>query len=112
MVISLVAGLILAYSVFRLWTGLQLCFLQPGARVPVIVLSAIGLLGFSIGTIVSAYFLYLVAGAKELYVLSPAYAEVRRSTPHIKYKTPLLIWILLGLVLLIASIGIGVAILI
>lgn len=83
MVISLVAGLILAYSVFRLWTGLQLCFLQPGARVPVIVLSAIGLLGFSIGTIVSAYFLYLVAGAKELYVLSPAFAEVRRSTPHI-----------------------------
>lgn len=94
-----------ALSAFQLWTGVKLRQLKPVARIPAIVLSAIGLLAIPIGTLISAYFLWLVASDKGGYVLSEQYADIRRATPHIKYKTSLIVWILLGLVLLLLVVG-------
>ena len=69
------------------------------------VFSAIGLLGFPIGTLISAYFLYLLLSEKGSYVFSDAYKQVIAQTPHMRYKTSILTWIvvilLVTLVLLV-----------
>ena len=70
-----------------------------------IVLSAIGLLGFPIGTLISAYFLYLLVSEKGKVVFSDEYKEVIRKTPHIRYKTSIVVWIFLGLLLLLIGLG-------
>lgn len=64
------------------------------------VFGAIGLLGIPIGTLISAYLLYLLWSAKANMVFSPEYQRIRRATPHIKYKTSIVTWIVLGLLIL------------
>lgn len=79
--------------------GLDLRKLKPWVRIPVCILAAIGLLGFPIGTLINAYVLYLVLSKKGSVVLSPAYKEVIRATPHIRYRTPK--WVIALLVLFV-----------
>ena len=86
-------------------TGLGLRRLRPWARIVAIVLSAIGLLGFPIGTLIAAYFLYILASQKGVYVFSDEYKQVILATPHIKYKTSIVVWIFLGLLLLLIGLG-------
>ena len=108
---ELVAGGVLAaLCAFQLWLGTGLRKLKPAVRVPAIILSALGLLGFPLGTIISAYFLYLVAGQKGKMVLSARYNEIVRATPHIQYRTPMWLWVLLGLIvgLLVVAVVFGV----
>ncbi len=95
-----VIAAILALGVFQLWVGFELRKLRPRARIPAVILSVLGLLNFPIGTIIGAYFLYLLLGRKSSVVLSENYKQVVAATPHIRYKTPVFVWILLGLVLL------------
>lgn len=64
------------------------------------VFGAIGLLGIPIGTLISAYLLYLLWSAKANMVFSPEYQRIRLATPHIKYKTSIVTWIVLGLLIL------------
>ena len=102
---GVVGGLVLgAFCALQLWVGLGLRKLQPAVRIPAVVLSCVGLVGFPIGTLLSAYFLYLLLSAKGKLVFSEAYAEVRAQTPHIVYKTSIVVWIFVaifvGLVLL------------
>ncbi|HBE68277.1 MAG TPA: hypothetical protein DDW52_09035 [Planctomycetaceae bacterium] len=111
--VAIGAGLLFAFAVFagiigafQFWTGLGLRRLSPTARIPGIILAAIGLLGFPIGTIISGYFLYLLASQKGAFVFSPEYANIRNQTPHIRYKTSIIVWIFL--ILLLAVIGLGV----
>ncbi len=80
-------------------TGLALKKLKKWARIVGIVFSSIGLIGFPLGTLISAYFLYLLASAKGNYVFSEEYQQVIASTPEIRYKTSMVVWILLGLLL-------------
>lgn len=81
-------------------TGHAIRRLKPWARVVGIVLSAIGLLGFPLGTLINAYILYLVASKKGAMVFSPEYKAVIAATPDVKYKTSKVVWIILGVVLL------------
>jgi Trk-type K+ transport system membrane component len=80
--------------------------LQNWARIVAAVLSVIGLLGFPIGTLISAYFLYLLLSEKGRIVCSDEYKQVIAQTPHIVYKTSIIVWILL--ILLLALIGFGI----
>lgn len=75
--------------------------LKPWGRIVGVILSAIGLLGFPIGTIISAYMLYLLLSKKGGTVFSPGYKEIIAATPDVKYKTSLIVWIVLGVFLLI-----------
>lgn len=79
----------------QLWLGLSLRKLKKGARIPAIVMSAIGLIGIPIGTIISIYFLYLLCSKKGKMVFSSEYAQVIAETPGMKYRTSALAWILL-----------------
>ena len=62
--------------------------------------AALGLLAFPIGSIISLFILILLCRPKGIRVLSPDYREVIAATPHIKYRTPIWIWVLLGLIVL------------
>ena len=101
----------LALGVFQGFVGYGLRRLQPWSRIAGSVLSAIGLIGFPIGTIISAYFLYLLVSKKGKVVFSPEYQSVIEQTPHIKYKVSIVVWILLGLLAALILTGLIFAVL-
>ncbi len=102
-VLGIVVG---GLGVLQFFTGLGLRKLTPWTRIAAIVFSAIGLIGFPIGTIISGYILYLMVSEKGQFVFSPAYADVIKQTPHIKYKTSIVVWIFLGLLVVLITIGV------
>lgn len=81
------------------WVGWGLRKLDSSVRIAGILLGVIGLLGFPIGTIISGYIIYLLASRKGRYVMSDEYREVISQTPHIKYKTSIIVWVFVGLLL-------------
>ena len=76
-------------------------------KIPATIFSAIGLLSVPIGTLINGYILYLIYSAKGNMVFSEEYRKVIAATPNIKYKTSIIIWIFLGIVVL----GIAAAVL-
>ncbi len=106
-VIALLIGIgFLAISILQFWVGLGLQKLIPWTRIAGIVFAAIGLLGFPIGTLISIYFLYLLVSKKGEYVFSDEYRQIREQTPHIRYKTSMILWIFVGLIVILALIAI------
>jgi hypothetical protein len=101
-----VAVILIVLGVGQIWVGTGLRRLRRWARIPTGILSGIGLLGFPVGTIINAYVLYLVFCQKGQIVFSDEYRAVIEQTPHIKYRTSIVVWILLGLV--VALIGLGI----
>ena len=63
---------------------------SPAAALPV-------LFGAVLGSIIPGYIFYLMMSAKGAMVFSREYREVVKATPYIKYKTSLLVKIILGL---------------
>jgi hypothetical protein len=82
-------------------TGFSLRKLKPWARIVATIVSVIGLIGFPIGTLISGYILYLLWSKKGRTVFTPGYQDVITATPYIKYKTSLLVWIILGILILL-----------
>lgn len=94
---------------FQFATGLALRRLKRWARIVAGIFSGIGLLGFPLGTIINGFILYLLFSKKGKTVFSPEYQEVIAQTPHIKYRTSIVVWIALGiLVLLILFAVVGI----
>ena len=80
--------------------------LRPWARALGCLLSGIGLFGFPVGTLINGYILYLLLSRKGRTIFSPAYQDVIAATPHIKYRTSIVVWIFLALAvfLLVAAV--------
>ena len=98
---SVVVGALFAVlAAGQLFAGSGLRRLRPWARIAAGVLSGIGLIGFPLGTIINGYILWLLFSQKGTTVFSPEYQEVIRQTPHIKYKTSIVVWVVLGLLVL------------
>jgi hypothetical protein len=95
-----------AFSTFQFILARGLRRLTPWCRIAGIVVSCLGLLGFPIGTLISAYFLYLLGSQKGVYVFSPEYARVIAATPHIKYKTSIIVWIFLGILMFVIGLAV------
>jgi hypothetical protein len=109
--IGLVIALIyLALFVLNAWLGYGFRKLDPRVRIPGGILFGLGLLYIPIGTIINGYILYLMFSAKGRMVFSPEYKEIIRQTPHIKYRTSIIVWILLVIVLAFLALAIGAAI--
>lgn len=79
--------------------------LAPWGRVTGIIGSVVSLVGFPIGTIVGAYALYLLLSMKGKMVFSPEYEEAIAATPHLKCKTSVWVWVILGLSLLLLALS-------
>jgi hypothetical protein len=83
-------GILLAFVLFaalQVWVGIGLHRLRPWSRIPSGILSAIGLFGIPIGTLINGYVLYLLFSKKSATVFSVPYRGIIAATPHIKYKT-------------------------
>lgn len=100
LVISL--GLVVL-GLFQGFVGVGLRRLRGWTRIPVGILSGLGLLSFPIGTLINGYILYLVFGEKGSRVLSPEYQEIIRQTPHIKYQTSIIVKIFAGILLFVVA---------
>lgn len=102
----LTSAFLLALGIGQFWVGTGLRRLKKWARIPTGILSGIGLLAFPIGTLINAYILYLIFSQKGKMVFSDEYRAVIEQTPHIKYRTSIIVWIVLGLLLLLIAFGI------
>jgi len=90
-------------------TAVGLHKLKRWARIPTGILSGIGLLGFPLGTIINGYILYLVFCRKGAMVFSDEYKIIIAETPDVKYRTSLIVWIvLIVFVLLLGAVFVGV----
>ncbi|MCB1277094.1 hypothetical protein [Prosthecobacter sp.] len=89
--------------------GYGLRGLQSWARIPTVIFSCIGLIGFPLGTLINAYILAKVLGKQGKFVMTPEYKEIIAATPHVKRKTSIVVWVLL-ILLLIILIGIIAAV--
>ena len=67
--------------------GLGIRRLQRWVRIPVGILSGLGLLVVPIGTLINGYALYLVFGRRGQVVFSPDYQEIVERTVHLRRRT-------------------------
>jgi hypothetical protein len=105
----LVGCMYFGIGILQAATAIGLRRLQPWARIVAAILSAFGLLGIPIGTLIGAYFLYLLLSKKGSVVFSEEYKQVIAATPHIKYRTSKIVIVLLGLLLFLLFAGIMAA---
>lgn len=96
----------LAGGVGLFFAGSGVRSLRPWGRILGCVLSGIGLLGFPIATLINGYILYLLLSKKGRTIFSPGYQEVIAATPHIKYRTSLLVWIFLALIIAMVAVAV------
>lgn len=108
-VVGIMSVVYLGLSVLHFLTGLALRKFKPWARIVAIVFAAIGLLLFPVGTLIGGYILYLLAGRKGNFIFTPAYQEIMAATPGMKYKTSIIVWIVLSI--FIVSMVLGVVLL-
>jgi hypothetical protein len=107
---TLIGVVFLAIAVAQLFAGRSMQTLNPSGKILAIIISAIGLLGFPCGTLISGYLLYLLVSAKGEMVFSSAYKEVMQATPHIRYRTSIIVWIFLFLLIGVILLGVVAAI--
>ncbi len=91
----------LILGVLGILLGRGVRHLRPWARITSIVLAVIGLLGFPVGTLINGYILYLLLSQKGQRIFAADYPEIVAATPHIKYRTSMLVWVLLTVVALL-----------
>lgn len=84
-----------AVGIFQIVVGEGLRKLRPWSRIVAAILSMIGLLAFPIGTLVGPYFLYLLLSKKGAMVFSEEYRKVIETTSHVRYQTPVVLWVIL-----------------
>ncbi len=82
---------------YRGGTGLRR--LDPRHRTLYTVLTSLWLLSCTFFSIFGLWALFLLHSPAGNIVLSPEYAVARRLTPHIKFKTSVVTWIVLGLLI-------------
>jgi hypothetical protein len=88
-----------AVGLLQAYAGWSMRTLNASGKPIAILLTVFGLLGIPIGTLISLSILYLLLSEKGRMVFSPEYKAVIAATPHIRYRTSLLNWILLFLFL-------------
>jgi len=101
-----IGAFIAAVGTLQFYAGWSLRSLNATGKPVAIGIACLGLLGIPIGTLISAYILYLLLSEKGKIVFSPEYRAIIAATPHIRYRTSIVVWIFL--ILLIALILMGI----
>jgi hypothetical protein len=110
---AFVIGLVLlavCIGIFQLAVGLGMRKVKPWVKIPATVLAAVGLLHIPVGTLLSVYVLYLLHSSKGRVVLDESYQQVIAQTPEIKYKTSIIVKVLVVILLLFLALAIGGAV--
>jgi hypothetical protein len=92
-----IGAFLVIYAVAQVVVAIGLRKLSPWSKIPAAVIAGIGLIFFPIGTLINGYVLYLLFSKKGTMVFSPGYKDVIFQTPHMKYKTSIVVWVLVGL---------------
>lgn len=87
-------------GVLTLTVAYGLRTLRPWARLISIVFACIGLLGFPVGTLINIYVLWLLLSKKGRRIFEDDYPAIVAATPDVKYRTSMILWIILGILLL------------
>jgi hypothetical protein len=95
-----VAVLFIVFGFLYLWMGSALRALSSKVRHVAGVFAGLGLFVFPIGTLINGYILYLLYSKKGKMVFSEEYQAIRLATPGIKYRTSVVVWVLLILLIL------------
>jgi len=98
--------LLIGLGVGQFFAGWGVRALRPWGRIVGCILSAIGLIGFPIGTLINGYILYLFLSKKGRTIFAPEYQDVIAATPHVKYRTSIIVWIFLALVVLLLAVAV------
>jgi hypothetical protein len=98
--------LLIGLGVGQFFAGWGVRALRPWGRIVGCILSAIGLIGFPIGTLINGYILYLFLSKKGRTIFAPEYQDVIAATPHVKYRTSIIVWIFLALVVLLIAVAV------
>ena len=98
---AILGVVMLVFGVLMFLVARGLRKLSPWVRIPTALFSAVGLLGFPFGTLINAYIMWVVLSAKGRFILSPDYAAIVAATPQVKYRTSIVVWIFLGLIVLL-----------
>ncbi len=96
-------GICAVFGVLLLVAGWGIRKLRPWARVTCIVLSFLGLFNFPSGTLIDGYILYLLFSKKGRRIFASDYPDIVAATPDVKYRTSMVTWIALGLVLVLIA---------
>jgi len=92
-----IAALCFSFGTLLLWTGSGLRKLDKRARTAATILACIGLLGVPIGTIINGCLLYLLLSQKGSMIFADEYKAVVAATPQMNYRTPIIVWISIGI---------------
>ena len=90
-----------AIGALQLVTGLALRKLKYWSRGVATLYCVLGLLAIPVGTLINGFILYLFFSTKGKRVFAPDYQEVIAATPHLKYQTSMVVWIVAGLAVLV-----------
>jgi len=99
---AMALGLV-SVGILQLFAGWGVRGLRRWGRILGCILSALGLLGFPIGTLINAYILYLLLSKKGRTIFAPEYQDVIAATPDVKYRTSIVVWIVLGLLVILVA---------
>ena len=94
----LIPSVALAVSIAFLLLGFFLRRLEPKTYWPAVTGAGVLLLTFPVGTPIGLYVLFVLLRKKSRRVLTAQHAEIRLATPFVVYRTPLIVWLMLGLV--------------
>jgi hypothetical protein len=97
--------LLIALGVAQFFAGWAVRALRPWGRIVACVLSGLGLFAFPIGTAINAYILYLFLSKKGRTIFAPEYQAVIAATPEVKYRTSILVWLFLALLVALLAFG-------
>ena len=79
----------------QLLVGIGIRRLKPWSRIPAIVISVLWMFHFPIGTVLNVIFLVTLLGKRNRFVFTPEYRRIIEATPHIKYRSSILLWAVL-----------------
>ncbi len=101
-----IGAVVLALGIGQGMLAHGLTKLRSWARIPTIILSSIGLLGFPVFTPINIYILVRISGEKGKFVFTPEYQRIIAATPHVKRETSMVAWVVLILLIILLLIGI------
>ena len=87
-----IGSLFVLFAVVQGWAARGLRALNGSVRSWAVAISALGLINFPVGTVISSYFIYVLGSEQGQFVMTPEYAAVRAATPHVHSTTPIWLW--------------------
>ncbi len=96
---------VLVFGIALFALGREARKFNSSARTGIIIISALGLLAFPIGTLINGYILCTLSGKKGRMVFSPEYKAIMAITARPKVRTSAAVWVVLAIALFIIAVA-------